>query len=252
MKPHSIEIAAAGQSSRIREFIRTQGYPDDYPKFLLPTGNGNDETLLGRIVRQALEAPFDAPITINTTGASYDYIEAHSDIAPLFRNASVRVSLCSAGNSFGSFVPKLVNHNAAVIGSSADYYVDVNWRDVLETHNRNRFPATFVVGQTVAVDKGAVFDISDDGRISGFERKTRTNKEDFINVGIYFFEPTRALVKALKPLVEKQASEEEIVRALIDGQLLGAHVLSSQPFNVNTAETYGALLYHTEATARVA
>ncbi len=254
MSEIGIEIAAAGKSNRLRGHITELGYPDGYPKLLLPTGNPNGETLLGRVTRQAIDAPVSGPITIHTTPDNNLYIEMSPDVAPLIDDSEVRVRYTEYGNSFRPFIPKLVTEKVCVFGSSGDFYADFSWDNVLDAHHSNDYPVTFVVGQTVEVDKGAVFDVSDNGQITNFARVKRTKESDLINIGIYVFEPAAPVLSALSGLVTEHcmALEEEIVKALIAKGLIGAHVLQTTPYNVNSAETYQALLQETASRAAVA
>lgn len=254
MAETGIEIAAAGKSTRLREHITELGYPNGYPKLLLPTGRSDGETLLGRVTRQALEAPVPGFVTIHTSEENERYLRQNPDISPLIDGAEVRLARVEYGNSFRPFLPKLVKEGVRVLGSSGDFYAEFSWADVLDTHESNNYPVTFVVGQTVAVDNGAVFDVSDNGLITDFARVDRTKQSDLVNVGIYVFDPTDTVLSTLSSIVSSRylASEEDIVTTLIAKGLMGAHVLERTPYNVNSAETYQALLAHAQTEQVVA
>ncbi len=249
-----IEIAAAGKSNRMREYITDLGYPDGFPKFLLPTGGPNHETLLGRVLRQAIDTPVPGPINIHTTPENDAYIQREPDVAMYIDGEEVRTTYVEHGNSFRPFLPKLLKDRVPVLGSSGDFYADFSWADVLDAHAASSFPVTFVVGQTIEVDRGAIFEVADSGQVTGFERTERTRSSDLLNVGIYVFEPTKPVINALSTLVTERhmAKEEDIVTKLVNNGLMGAYVLDSTPYNVNSEETYKALLSHTNAEVSAA
>jgi hypothetical protein len=248
-----IDIAAAGQAMRLREHITELGFPENYPKLLLPTGNPNDETLLGRIIRQSLDAPIDGSITVHTSDTNMPHIVKHPDIEPLLDEHTVKLETMEYGNGFLAFIPKLVESKIRVIGSSADYYADFRWGSILDQHESNPFPVSFVAGQTAPVEGGLVFDVEDSGKVNGFHRPDRTKATDLINVGVYIFEPSKAVLGALNGLVGRDfiAKEEIIVRQLTEKGLLGLIPLESTPYNVNTPETYQNLLNHTATNLAV-
>lgn len=246
-----IDIAAGGQSSRLREYLNCAGLPDNYPKMLLPTGEPDDRTLLGRIIRQAQDTIDDSRVTVHTTCENGAHISAHKDIAPLLARERASIQYGVFQNSFHPFIPKVMKERGRVIGASGDFYADLDWEELLAAHDSSDYPVTFLVGRTVVVEEGAAFTVEDDGRISNFWRPPKSEGNELINVGVYVFEPTKPVLSALADLVSPSevAKEEVIVNRLIDSGLLGAYVLPSTPFNVNTPETYAALLEHTATQA---
>ncbi len=253
MSELGIQIAAAGESSRLRDYISGLGYPEGFPKFLLPTGGPNGETLLGKVLRQAIDAPIAHEIILHTSPENNSFIRAESDVSDDIDDHDVRTVFDLPGNSFRPFLPKLVESETTVLGSSADFYANFAWNDVINDHYTRKYPITFVVGEMIEVDKGAVFNVADDGKITDFARVDRTNSGDLVNVGIYIFEPDKAVLRTLEGLVSERqlAKEEEIVTKLVAAGLMGAHVLETMPYNVNSEETYQALLAHTSSKVTV-
>lgn len=243
-----IDIAAAGASSRMRATLHEMGYSPDYPKHLLPTGNPENETLLGRIVRQGMEAPLATP-TIYANPDNAPEFAVHKDIDP-----QAELVVEEIDTAFGMFMRRLVGQNRRTLGASGDHFTEeFSWIDLLNHHDSHRFPVTLVVGQCIEVDEGAVFDIGTSGKVDRFYRPERTSTESLINIGLYVFDPAKVVLRSLEKvgvnpgrLQPVTTSPETIVNQLIADDLLGAYVLpDNTAFNVNTPETYRALLEHT-------
>lgn len=247
-----IEIAAAGNGTRLREFMLRVGHEAHFPKHLLPTGNPGGETLLGRIIRQSFRAPTAGNIIVHANHDNGPLVMAHPDI-----DSRAVIDIDEPISPFSNFMNALVTKQQRVLGSAGDFYADFSWADVLEHHDSNPFPVTLVVGQCLEVDEGAVFDIDDSGRIDRFHRPERTSEGDFINIGIYVFDPAQVVFSSLEKVGVMQGSTsakpELIVEGLIEDGLLGAYVLPpNTSFNINTPETYSALLAHTASQEAVA
>ena len=192
-----------------------------------------------------MDAPIDGPITICTTPVNERHIRQHPDVRPLIDEDSVRTRFIEYGNSFQAFLT--VKTEKRTFGSSGDFYADFTWSDVLDAHESHGYPVTFMVGQTIPVQDGAVFDVDDRGRITWFGRVGQTTGEEFVNIGVYIFDPAPAVLDLMQELVRgKRIAKEEIVaERLIEIGAAGACILPGTPFNVNTPETYLALLDHT-------
>lgn len=249
--PHGgVHIAAGGHSTRMREVMNSMELGPDYPKHLLPTGGPNGETLLGKIVRQALEAPVDGPPIIHANLQNAQPIAEHPDVDPAVR----MIINDNYENSLSPFLDNLAATQARTLGSAGDLYADFSWQAVLDAHESGRHPVTFVVGQTAVAEGGAVFDIADSGEVTQFRRTLRTTEADFINIGVYVFDPQREILRALEDLARARnggvLKEDVIAAELISHRLVGAYVVAGA-FNVNTSETYQALLAHTQTQDQV-
>ena len=245
---NGVHIVAGGYGTRLREFMDDKGYEQSYPKHLLPTGKPNGETILGRIVRQAMSAPTDAPPIIHANEQNAPSIEGHPDIDP---SAEVKV-----GNYPNCLLPILANLTQTrkrTFGCAGDFYADFSWDDMVTSHDAQPYPITFMVGRTVEVDRGLTFDVSENGKIERMKRVERSNSDDLINIGVYMFDPRETVMDALEALATKRQLDKasSIANHLIGEGLVGAYILPSTPYNVNTGETYAALLEHTNKTSTV-
>ncbi len=250
-----LHIAAGGPSSRLRPYMDELGYPADDSKHLMITGNPGRETLLGRIVRGALADNILS--VVHTNHANYEALVNHPDI----HESATFVSGGAPDTAFGPFIRPLLQTGELTLAAAGDHYVEgLSWRALLDHHDSNKFPWTFVVGQCSEVDEGAVFDVADSGRITNFGRPPRTSSESLVNIGIYVFDAPQTVLRALAKIgITKETinplevSPEAIVSHMVQEGLIGAHVLEpNTSFNVNTPETYNALLQHTAAKAAAA
>ncbi len=221
------------------------GYEQSYPKHLLTTGGPNGETLLGRIVRQAIAAPTDVPPIIHANEQNAPSIEGHPDIDP-----SAEVKVGNYPNFLLPILAKLVHSRKRTLGCAGDFYADFSWDEVVASHDAQPYPITFMVGRTVEVDGGLTFDVSENGKIERMKRVARTNSGDLVNIGVYMFDPRETVMDALEALTAKRQLDKasSIANHLIGEGLVGAYILPGTPYNVNTGETYAALLEHTHKT----
>jgi hypothetical protein len=246
-----LHIAAAGQGSRLRSFMDTLGYAADCPKHLLPTGHSSGETLVGRIVRQALDISYQPVIY-----ARPEHIlplTTHPDMSP---SANVVVALPDA-SFFGPFVRPLLQKKVIAAGASGDHYVEQGtWKEVLDTHDTDPFPITFVAARTKPFNNGLVYRVRDTGQITGFQRVGRTSEEDLVNIGLYVIAPSSGVLRSLGAIgIDESSLDQPILHSpeviadqLIADGLVGVHVLPAQTaFNVNDPEVYTNLLKHTHS-----
>lgn len=243
--PSRVLIVAGGYGTRLREALAERDYPEGFPKHLLATGNPDGETLLGRIATQAQEAPVD----------HRPRIYANPKNAPWFRTDPVvgRAAQIVTGRYDNFLLPILApitQRSERVLGCAGDFYAEFTWDDMLDAHESSRFPVTFLVGTSVAVDEGLRYRVADTGQIVGMERPERTKPGDLINIGAYIFEPAGSVLRRLQELTASRrlARAETIAEHLIQAGLVGAYeVPNSHSFNVNTIEVYDALLRYTMA-----
>ncbi len=237
-----IHIVAGGHSTRLREKIESLGHGSEYPKHLLPTGNPGNETLLGRVVRQALDAPGSPSVTVHANSTNELAFRAHPDVGPW---AEIRIG--SSPNFLSAIIsPELPAGNRA-LGCAGDFYAQFNWKDMLDHHEKSPFPVTFLAGNTAPAHNGLVFDVDADGQLTGMNRVERTSPEDLINIGAYIFDPDQEVLKILADLTAARRAEQAITiaRTLMCEGLIGVYVVPGTPFNVNTPDTYEALRTHT-------
>lgn len=241
-RPNGVQIVAGGYGTRLREVMDGLGYEQGYPKHLLPTGGPNGETILGRIVRQALEAPTNGPPTIHANQQNAPFIEKHPDIHP-----SAQVSVGNYSNFLLPFLKNLSQSRNRTLACAGDFYADFAWASMVARHDSQPYPITFMVGRTIQVDGGSIFDISEDGQIQRMEKVERTRSGDLVNIGAYILDPQETVMDALEALASQRKLDKarDIANYFIHEGLVGAYILPSTPYNVNTGETYAALLDHT-------
>lgn len=237
---NTVHIAAGGESSRLREKITSLSNLPNYPKHLLPTGGPNGETFLGRIVRQAKLIPHIGSIIIHANSGNKPIIEQHPDIEP-----PAKVIDAKHSSSLGPITGSLLATRSQTLGSAGDFYAEWDWQSMIDWHNSRPNPVTFLVGQTVAVESGAVFELSASQQIVGLKRVERTTESDLINIGAYIIEPEREVIKILSQMAKSRAPEDVVANTLIDRGLVGAYLAPGKAFNVNTPQTYSAVLEHT-------
>lgn len=241
-----VHIAAAGNGERIRTMMSELGFPPNFPKHLLPIGENNEGTLIGRVIQQALQPPVTEQPIVYANENNVEAFRQHPEVGPY-----ARIVIGSFDNSLGPFIANVTHNERRTLGCAGDFYADFSWDKVLDAHESHGFPLTFMVGRTIEVDGGAVFDVADNLQIKRLRRADRTSNSEFINVGVYIFDPTKKVLEILNEMTKKakiqnvRLKEDLVVHAMINHGLAGAYVLPSTPFNVNTSETYKALLAHT-------
>ncbi len=237
-----VQIAAGGHGTRLREDMDRLGF-HGLPKHLLPTERGGSETLLGRIVRQAQAAPGLGRVTVFANTANASILREHPDI-----DADVEIVTDEFDNSLGPFTTHLQATGSLTLGCAGDFYADFSWKDFIADHRSRRFPVSFMVAHTIPVDGGAAFEVAEDGQIVSLRRADRTKTTELVNIGAYIFSPDDMLLKIVTEMshVDTPAKEDVLVQSLISNGLVGAYQLESAAYNINTIETYTALLQHNE------
>ena len=242
-----VHIAAAGHGSRMREAMDRMGLGQEIPKHLLPTGEPDGITLLGKIVSQVVEPPFEGRPVVYANPTNIAAIARN----PFIRQAAEIVFDPVEGNSLHAYTDALLEGEQRVLGCAGDFYAKFSWLDILAHHESNPFPITFVAGKTPKAEKGAVFTIADNNKIVACNRPSELSPDDLINVGIYIFDSTTAVLDAIhKAASKKEGIEDYFVQTLIAKGLVGAHILDSPVFNVNTPDAYEELLKYTATSAK--
>ncbi len=228
----TIHVAAGGNGTRIREGMGYMGFPPEFPKHLLPTGEG--ETLLGRIVRQCLEI---GHVAIYANYDNVRHIGESSDI-------DQKTSLLIARNFNGPLTPlirDITRTGERTYACAGDF-----WADFADYHRSHDRPVTILVGPSVPTREGARFNVGDDGTVKSWERVERTTSSDLINVGAYIVDPEKLVMKLFSELAWHK--EDPFNDAMIKHDLMAAYVLDSTAYNVNNPSVYAALVQDTTAT----
>lgn len=231
----TIHIAAGGNGTRIREGMDSWGFQPGFPKHLLPTGTG--ETLLGRIVNQALEIGHPAIY------ANYDNVRAigeSTDIHP-------SVTLSIARNCNGPLSPlvhDITRTRERTFACAGDFWADFKWGDFLGFHMSHDTPVSILVGPSVPTYEGARFKVNEDnGLVESWERVEYTTSEDLINIGAYIVDPEKLVLRKLQDL--ERHKEDDFNDTMIESSLMSAYVLDGTAYNVNNPQVYAELIQAT-------
>lgn len=239
-QPRIITISAAGNGERMRSSIAELGFPEDTPKPLLPTGNG--ETLIGRITRQAMEI---ANIELY---ANYDTIRPIGE----HQDTPKDIQLLVNRNIYGPLGPLYLDlfrsHDQSLM-AAGDFWANFKWSEFLAFHDSQSTPVSILVAPSVPTYEGARFNVDDDGVVSNWERVDRTSETDLINIGAYIVDPEKLVLRKIKELTTHK--EDPFNDTMINGALMSAYVLDEPAFNVNNAEIYRSMAAHSATKPKV-
>lgn len=238
-----VQVAAGGHSTRLRSHMDDLGYDSNYPKHLLPTGLPGGETFLGRIVRQALILSGSDDVTVHLNQENIKSVIGHPDIP-----RPIEVNTQTYNHSLDMFFERLCTTRQRVIGCAGDFYAEDGLQELVDHHNRSKFPVTVLAGYSVAVDGGVSYTINDNNKITSIERVCRTRPDGPINIGAYVLEPdvrVLSVLRSYRPSSKLAPKDDRIFEAFIRHGLVGAYVTERPTFNVNTPETYRAMLDYT-------
>jgi NDP-sugar pyrophosphorylase family protein len=242
-------ISAGGEGSRIRGFMTQElGLPEDFPKPLLPTGGPDNETLIGRIIRQASTESLVSPPIVSVTERNMAHMVAHPDIPDVVYDTSSYVF------ALDPMYYRLRRTGARVLGCASDFYSDFSWEDFIEQHEEKGAAMSVLVSRSDEPVQAAVFDVDPiTQRITSLRRPQTSSSQDYTNVGAYILDPTPEMLDVLDRRLpantaDSQANDViflEIMRCGLATSVEweGTHV------NVNTPSEYQALLRHTAGAA---
>jgi NDP-sugar pyrophosphorylase family protein len=233
-QPKLITISAAGKGERMRPDLLELGLPEDLPKPLMPTGAG--ETLIGRIVRQAME------IAHVEVYANYDTIRPIGESPDLPQDVSLLVNRNITG-PLGPLYLDLERSKDQSLMAAGDFWADFKWGDFLDFHNAQDTPVSIMVGRSIPTTGGARFNVGDDNTVKSWERVDRTTDCDLINIGAYIVDPEKLVMRKIRELATHK--EDGFNDTMIEGGLMSAYVLDDIAFNVNNAEICRAMWKHT-------
>lgn len=230
----TVHIAAGGNGTRIRNGMETMGFPAEFPKHLLPTGDG--ETLLGRIVRQATE------IGHPEIYANYDNVQAIGEqLNRLNPEQDVTLSIAwNCNGPLGPLVHAINRSKQQTLSCAGDFWADFSWGDFRAFHDSQPTPVSILVGPSVPTREGAVFRVEDNGVVASWERTGQTTGEDLINIGAYIVDPEKLVLQKLNALTHHK--EDPFNTTMIEAGLMSAYVLYSRAYNVNNPEVYAELV----------
>ncbi len=228
----TVHISAGGNGTRIKEGMEHLGFAPGFPKHLLPTGNGS-ETLLGRIVRQAKEIGHVAVY------ANYDNVRFIGESPDIDNAVSLQIA-----RGFNGPLTAMINdinrtHDRS-FACAGDFWANFHWQEFAKFHEGHDLPVSILVGPSVPTYEGARFKISDDNKVESWERVSRTDSHDLINIGAYIVDPEKLVLRKLRELTWHK--EDPFNDTMIKDGLMAAYVLDTPSYNVNNPEVYAALV----------
>lgn len=233
-----ITISAAGKATRIRDWMYSAGLDEGTPKSALPTGAG--ETLLGRIVRQAMQVG-DVQIFGN-----YDTMRGLGECPDLPRDVSLVVNRNITGPLGPIYLDALRTRKQSYM-AAGDFWAEFSWLKFIDFHNSHSNPASILVAPSVPTKSGARFNVANNGSVLSWERVEHTRASDLINIGGYVLDgDNNELVEAVKKLNAETHKEDAFNDALIATGKLSAYVLDTTAFNVNDAHIYEAMFNYSK------
>lgn len=228
-----VTISAAGKATRIRDWMHEAGFPEGTPKSALPTGTG--ETLLGRVVRQAM------PLGHVAIYGNYDTMRGLGECPDLPRDVDLVVNRNIIGPLGPIYLDALRTGNQSYM-AAADFWAELNWEEFVDFHEDHGKPASILVGKSVPAKEGARFHVAEDGTVQSWERVAQTSGDDLINIGAYIIDGDDPdIMDIVKTLNKTTHKEDPFNDAAIQQDLLAAFVLDTMAFNVNNEEIYNAM-----------
>ncbi len=181
-----VVITAAGEGTRIRDFMSDHlELPPDYPKHLLPTGGPNGETLLGRIVQLANEAPLKEPPIVYVRPENMHYFEDAHDLGPLVMDTE------KFSHAVDPIYHRVRRTGARVLGCAGDFFSDgFSWQEMIERHEEGGAAMSLFVERSPQPVNALVLDVDDESRrIRGSRRPSVSGEGEYTNVGAYIIDP---------------------------------------------------------------
>lgn len=228
----TIHIAAGGNGTRMKDGMDHLGFASGFPKHLLPTGNGN-ETLLGRIIRQAQDIGHVAVY------ANYDNVRHVGESADISPDISLLIARGFNG-PLSALVKDIQRTNDRTFSAAGDFWANFSWKDFSHFHENHDRPVSILVGPSVPTADGARFDVGRDGTVNSWERVDTTTEQDLINIGAYIVDPEKLVMRKLKDLAWHK--EDPFNDTMIGDGLMSAYVLDTPAYNVNNPTVYSALI----------
>ncbi len=226
----TLHVSAGGRGERIAGYIAT--IAPLLPKHLLPIPTAGG-TILGDIVLRGHRS-FEE-VTVWSSKETYPSI-----VLGLERVATTNVVVdAHMSGPLGPLIRGLVAANARAYGCAGDFYCDFSWDKFEEFHESEQRPVSILVAHSVAVPKGARFTV-ESGRVSSWERVSKTTRKDLINMGCYIIDPTPQVLDLVKTL--KTHKEDEFFDTMINAGLVSGYDPGIPGFNVNVSEVYESLL----------
>lgn len=229
-----LHISAGGANTRLREYIYTNF--GKIPKHLLPIPTP-EGTILGQIMRDA-ETYFDRMTVWTSKGNIADFLP----LVQKHKRANYVVDTYMTG-PLGPLIRQAMQYRARSYACAGDFYCPFSWKEMERFHDGHDRPITILLTQSLPAADAAVFELAEDGGVTGWSRRDST-ATDLINIGAYIIDPTPEVREMLAML--DRHKEDPFNTAAIDRGMLAGYVPDGMGFNVNTSSSYKLLLAHLE------
>ena len=222
-----LAISAGGHSSRIAERLSVVGLPC---KHLLPLGN-TAQTILGKIVADAWSSFDSIEVFVN----SENFYEIEKALKP-YQKASVILDEVMDG-PLGP-LSRVDSHDGKAFCAAGDLFTNVTWAEFEEFHDSHELPVSILTARSNPMRKAATF-TSSNGIVERWVRKPLSEKDDYINIGMYIINEQSEAFEILTRMEIKK--EDAFFEAMIDRRLLSAYTAKGLSYNINDDRSYQAV-----------
>jgi NDP-sugar pyrophosphorylase family protein len=222
------------------------GYPPNYPKHLLQTGDG--QTLLGRITDQAMQPPLHQRPVICTNPDNADHIKSAIGDKAIYDDAQYMFSMDPMYYALRRRASEGIG--GAVLGCAGDVYSEFTWAEMLTAHHASGADMSLLVQKPEQGVKAAVFDVDpQSSRITALSRPAVSPEGAVTNVGAYVIEPTDTIMSILERMLATDArdshDDDRIFQTFVQHGVVGAIEMPDRfHTNVNTEHQYHQLTRH--------
>lgn len=227
-------VIAGGEGSRIKEMFNDRAAPFTKHFLPLPEKGGS---IIGAVIEKSREH-FDvieisaSKNTINfatTTFAGQEKIKVTNDekmIGPL-----------------GPPLLALLAEGKRVFACCGDVYSNFDWKEMESFHDKSGSPVSILVAKSFPAEKAACFNVDENGKIVGWDRKEKSTAEDYINIGGYIIDPSPEVVKIAQELIAQGKCKEDLFfEKCIEAGILSGFKEPGFSCNINTPDVYEALV----------
>ncbi len=228
-------LIAGGKGSRIKRIFNQESAPRFTKHFLpLPEEGG---TIIGAAIEKSKKY-FDE-IEISSSENTSGFIGAN------FKGKE-KISIVEDFNMIGPLCPpflELLAKGKRVFAYTGDAYSNFSWKEMEDFHDDHGKPVTLLTAKSFPIEKGACFCLDKKGIITGWKRKAKSTKDDFINIGGYIIDPDPKVVKIAQELIDLKTCKEDLFfKRCIEEGVLAGYRDKGFSCNINTPEVYNKLV----------
>jgi NDP-sugar pyrophosphorylase family protein len=238
----TLEVVAGGKGTRIRTLVQeTLG---DYPKHLLPlpVELAGASSLLGTVLLAGADDFSTFRVHVRDEAAETIGTALRADFGS-------RVVLAIDTELTGPLGPfaRMLTAGETLYFAGGDAYCTWDWKNLIRYHEAHALPVTALFATTVGGPGGARITVAQDAArgcavVTRWDRVPDSADGDLMNIGAYIFDGTPEVLEIFA--AQTKHSEDNILGELARRGLLAAYVSPDLGFNINTAETYTALIEH--------